>query len=163
MNKKNLHQQICYKWCVSVLYNLYNHHTSNQNQRSPTESCSKVVSIIMFNIRNYTVRNKYMIGCFCIWYHFSSYLYVILIFESLYNHYEIFSIKTLCSYHFQIHDVENRFLASLKAYLLSDDYTTTRKILNANNLFIRIALQHCRVGIPHAHSHLLYNLAILRA
>ena len=54
--------------------------------------------------------------------------------------------------------------ASLKAHLLSDDSSTRRKQLNANNLFIGIALQYvCRVGILRAHSHLSYNVAILRA
>ena len=40
------------------------------------------------NIRNYTVRNEFMIRCFCIWYHFSSYLYVISIIRS-YNHFSV--------------------------------------------------------------------------
>ena len=55
---KNILSMLC------VCYNLFNHPTSNQHQRSPTESCSKVVSIIILNIRYYTRRNECMPGCF---------------------------------------------------------------------------------------------------
>ena len=81
--------------CECIIQPVQPPHIKSKSTFTNRELQAKLSPSSFLNIRDYTIRNENMIGCFCIWYHFSSYFYVISIFDNLNNHSETFLLSKL--------------------------------------------------------------------